>query len=70
MKKQFIIITLTFITFFTNLNAQLYQDWKWLHQSPQGNDLRWVKMWDVNTIYAIGNKGTFIKTTDRGATWT
>jgi photosystem II stability/assembly factor-like uncharacterized protein len=69
MKKQFIIFTLILNSFFINMYAQLYQDWKWLHQSPQGNDLRWVKMWDVNTIYAIGNKGTFIKTTDRGATW-
>ncbi len=68
--KNYIIIILTSFFFVSNLNAQLYQDWKWLHQSPQGNDLRWVKMWDANTIYAIGAKGTFVKTTDRGASWT
>ncbi len=67
--KNNIIILLTSFFFVSNLNAQLYQDWKWLHQSPQGNDLRWVKMWDVNTIYAIGAKGTFVKTSDRGANW-
>jgi len=68
-KKVILFLTLSFFLF-GNLKSQMYQDWKWLHQSPQGNDLRWVKMWDVNTIYAIGSKGTFIKTTDRGATWT
>ena len=68
MKKYIILFLFTLQSSF--INAQLYSDWKWLHQSPQGNDLHWVKMWDVNTIYAIGSKGTFVKTTDRGATWT
>jgi len=69
--KKYIILFLGSIFFFSsNSYAQFIQDWKWLHQSPQGNDLRWVKMWDVNTIYAIGYKGTFLKTTDRGLTWT
>ncbi|HEY5534797.1 MAG TPA: YCF48-related protein [Ignavibacteria bacterium] len=68
--KFFIILITSIFLFVSNSNAQLYQDWKWLHQSPQGNELRWVKMWDANTIYAIGAKGTFIKTTDMGATWT
>lgn len=70
MKKQIALFFSIIFLYNINLNAQMYQDWKWLHQSPQGNDLRWVKMWDANTIYAIGYKGTFVKTTDRGATWT
>lgn len=70
MKKIFFIFFTIIFLYNSNSNAQMYQDWKWLHQWPQGNDLRWVRMWDVNTIYAIGYKGTFIKTTDRGATWT
>lgn len=70
MKKQIVLFFSMIFLFYINSNAQLYQDWKWLHQWPQGNDLRWVRMWDANTIYAIGYKGTFIKTTDRGATWT
>jgi photosystem II stability/assembly factor-like uncharacterized protein len=70
MKKQIVLFFSIIFLYYINLNAQLYQDWKWLHQSPQGNDLRWVKMWDVNTIYAIGYKGTFVKTTDSGETWT
>ena len=43
--------------------------WEWLHQTPQGNTLRWVKMWDANNWYAVGYGGTFMKTTDAGANW-
>ena len=45
-------------------------NWEWLHQTPQGNTLRWVKMWDASTWYAVGEGGTFMKTTDGAATWT
>jgi photosystem II stability/assembly factor-like uncharacterized protein len=68
--KYFLQIIFILTVIINNLYSQMYQDWKWLHQSPQGNDLRWVKMWDVNTIYAIGANGTFIKTTNRGVNWT
>jgi len=44
-------------------------EWEWLHQTPQGNTLRWVKRWDASNWYALGYGGTFIKTTDAGATW-
>lgn len=27
-------------------------------------------MWDMNTIYAMGGKGSFVKTRNRGVTWT
>jgi len=43
--------------------------WEWLHQTPQGNTLRWVKMWDANNWYAVGYGGTFMKTTDAGTSW-
>lgn len=43
--------------------------WEWLHPTPNGNTLRWIKMWDANNWYAVGGGGTFLKTTDAGATW-
>lgn len=67
--KRRITFLVIFILSVTGLKAQLYQDWKWAHQLPQGNDLKWVKMWDANTVYAAGARGTFIKTTDGGASW-
>lgn len=45
-------------------------DWAWLHQQPNGNTLRQVKMWDANNWYAVGFGGTFLKTSDAGSTWT
>ena len=54
---------------FAKLSAQENQDWKWSHQLPQGNVLKWIKMWDVNNWYAVGDAGTFMKTTDAGNNW-
>lgn len=49
--------------------AQDNTPYKWSHQSPQGNTLRWVKRWDANNWYAVGYAGTFMKTTNAGANW-
>ena len=43
--------------------------YKWLHPTPQGNTLRWVKMWDANNWYATGDAATFMKTTNGGSSW-
>ncbi len=53
-----------------NLDAQTGSDWKWQHPSPQGNTIRYIKMWDANNWYAVGNVGTFMKTTNAGLNWT
>jgi len=51
-------------------NQPIYNSpWEWLHETPQGNTLRWVKMWDANNWYACGYGGTFMKTTDAGTSW-
>ncbi len=49
--------------------AQTGSDWKWVHPSPQGNTLRGVQMITPTTWYAIGLAGTFMKTTNAGASW-
>ena len=64
MKKS---LALFFLLFTVSLIGQEYQDWKWLHEKPQGNTLRYVKMWDANNWYILGYSGTFMKTTDGGA---
>ena len=63
------VVILVFLSF-SNIGAQENQDWKWVHQQPQGNALRWVKMWDINNWYAVGNSGTFMNTTNGGSNWT
>jgi photosystem II stability/assembly factor-like uncharacterized protein len=71
MKKLFTIFTFVFVLVFAlGLNAQTGSDWKWMHETPQGNTLRFVKYWDANNWYAIGYAGTFMKTTNAGLNWT
>lgn len=56
-----------FLSPFFHLNAQ--DNWQWLHPWPQGNTLTTVKRINSNLWYAVGDRGTFIKTTDAGVTW-
>lgn len=70
MKKKLSLLILFSFLISMAATAQIYQDWKWLHPTPQGNTLRWVKMWDANNWYAIGYAGTFMKTSNAGANWT
>ena len=70
MKIKLLLAILFFITSFVNSNAQ--QDvngWYWLNGKPTGSTLNWVKVIDASTIYAVGARGTFMKSTDGGDTW-
>ncbi len=49
--------------------SQVNSPWKWVHPTPQGNTLRYVKAFNATTFYALGYAGTFIKTTNSGANW-
>jgi photosystem II stability/assembly factor-like uncharacterized protein len=49
--------------------AQTTPGWSWLHPTPQGNPVRWVKVFDANIWYVFGNSGLFAKTPNAGATW-
>ncbi len=69
MKKILLILFAIFLLVGINTFAQTGQDWKWMHQTPQGNVLRYVKMWDANNWYAVGYAGTFMKTTNAGTYW-
>ncbi len=71
MRKLFLPLLVAILFVFTfNSFAQENSLWKWQHEKPQGNTLRWVKMFDANTWYAGGYTGTFMKTTDAGTSWT
>lgn len=62
-------VLLLFLGHLPELSAQEYITWKWSHQKPQGNPLNWIKVWNANTWYMVGNNGTFMKTTNAGANW-
>ncbi len=65
--KKFLLMGL--VAFSIMVNAQSDPNLKWLHPSPQGWDLIWMKMFDANTWYLAGQYGIFMKTTDGGQTW-
>lgn len=67
MKKALLLFLAFFL--FSYTYAQDMQMSKWLHQSPQGNTLRYVEIFDANNIYALGDKGTFMKSSDGGVSW-
>lgn len=66
--KNFILIILILCSASLSL-AQDKQDWKFLHPLPQSNNLRKIKMIDANTWFAVGQNGTFMRTTNGGANW-
>ncbi len=65
MKTFIFIIIISSMQF-----AQSDPNINWLHPSPQGQQLNWIKMWDANNWYLAGQYGMFMKTTDAGQTWT
>ena len=63
------ILLLTCLLFRNSYSQQNINGWYWLNSQPQSNDLNWVKIIDANHIYAVGNNGTFMRSTDGGDTW-
>lgn len=43
--------------------------WQWLNPLPQGNILRAVSFADATHVWAVGDGGTILASTDGGATW-
>ncbi len=69
MKKGLQFLFVTLLVSSSLAFAQIESNWTWLHQKPQGNTLRWVKVWDANNWYAVGYGNTFMKTSDAGNNW-
>lgn len=43
--------------------------WRWQNPLPEGDFLHAVQMFSLNTTYACGENGVFMRTNDGGATW-
>jgi len=50
-------------------NSQSQTNWYWQNPLPQGNDLNHIQFANNSTGFAVGNKGTFAKTTNGGENW-
>ncbi|NUN70091.1 MAG: T9SS type A sorting domain-containing protein [Bacteroidetes bacterium] len=51
------------------LPAQTDLRFEWLNPLPTGIDIRDAKVFSADTFYAVGDAGTFMKTTNGGSTW-
>ncbi|MBK8554166.1 MAG: hypothetical protein IPL53_25215 [Ignavibacteria bacterium] len=72
MKPDLKISTLIFLVCFLFQNSYSQQNlngWFWSKGQPQTNELKWVKVIDPTHIYAVGSRGTFMKSSDGGDTW-
>jgi len=67
--KRFSYFSLFILLAVNILLSQENSPWKWSHPKPQGNTLRYVKIFNATTWYAIGYAGTFLKTTNGGTNW-
>lgn len=69
MSKFISVIALMFVLFTNLYSQQDVSGWYWLVGRPTGNTLYWTQIVDPANIYAVGNFGTFMKSTDGGDTW-
>ncbi|HMQ69438.1 MAG TPA: YCF48-related protein, partial [Ignavibacteria bacterium] len=70
MKLKLITLIIFTALFFQNsFSQQNANGWYWINNQPQGNSLNWVQIIDATHYYAIGDKGTFMKSTDGGDSW-
>jgi photosystem II stability/assembly factor-like uncharacterized protein len=69
MKNLFSVIIFTFVIFTNSYSQQDVNGWYWLVGRPTGNTLNWTQIADPANIYAVGDFGTFMKSTDGGDTW-
>jgi len=67
LKHGILLVTLESLLLATPSAAQ--SGWFWQSPVPQGNDLNSVSALDANTVIAVGDVGTVIKTMDGGRTW-
>lgn len=72
MKNKFIVSVFIFLICFLFQNSYAQQDvngWYWSNGRPTGNQLKWVRIFDANNMFAVGDRGTFMKSTNGGDTW-
>jgi photosystem II stability/assembly factor-like uncharacterized protein len=63
------LIFLVCILFQNSYSQQNLNGWYWINSQPQANDLNWVKMIDATHYFAVGDHGTFMRSTDGGDSW-
>jgi photosystem II stability/assembly factor-like uncharacterized protein len=65
--KPLLFLFIEFLLFPLTLSAQ--DGWFWQNPLPQGNHLNDIDIVNDHLAYAIGNRGTLLKTTNGGVSW-
>ena len=63
------LLFLSCLLFQNSYSQQNMNGWYWINGQPQSNDLSWVKILDATHYYAVGENGTFMKSSDGGDSW-
>ncbi|MBI5021192.1 MAG: hypothetical protein HZB59_07135 [Ignavibacteriales bacterium] len=67
--KRLYSIFVFLILSYPALHSQESQGWIWQNPFPQGNDLYDVVTIDARTVYAVGDAGMLLSSTNSGSTW-
>ncbi len=68
-KKFFLVLFLAAFLCNAAFAQQDVNGWYWLNGQPTGNTLKAIKIFNTSTMYAVGGRGTFMKSNDGGDTW-
>ncbi len=67
--KFYTVLILISIIFQNSYSQQNVNGWYWINSQPQSNNINWIRILDATHIYAVGNSGTFMKSSDGGDSW-
>jgi photosystem II stability/assembly factor-like uncharacterized protein len=68
-RKFFLAIFLLCLVFTNSYSQQDVNGWYWLNGKPTGVQLNWIQIVDAANMYAVGDRGMFMKSVDGGDTW-
>src|SRR5258708_10371282 len=60
---------LLFVILLTGSAQAQLNVWRWQNPLPEGDFLHAVQMFSLDNIYACGENGVFMRTSDGGQTW-
>lgn len=72
MKKSVKFFLATLFLFAALQNSFSQQDvngWYWINGKPQGQTINWFYVLDASNIFAVTNRGLFMKSSDGGDSW-
>lgn len=67
--KFYAAIFLLSMLFQNSFSQQNQNGWQWVNSKAQSNTINWIKIFDDTHYFAVGENGTFMRSTDAGDSW-